>query len=234
MKEVSYNGQMPEISKKRVLLFLVGCAFLVLFAAFTLIVRADLLTNFDFDMTVRVQDNISRRFDTFFSYFSVLGSVEVTSIMLLVMLIVRRKIDGFFIVFGFGTFLLVELFGKALLDHPGPPFLFARYKSLVDFPTNYIPHPHSAYPSGHSGRTIFLGLLLLFFLLSGKNSFTPTRLALVGFVIGYLIIMLISRVYLGEHWTTDVVGGTLLASSLAFFTMSVLNVKRKKVAHHQE
>lgn len=212
---------------RRIVFFLIGCLFFFLFGVFTYVVKEDKLINFDFDTTVKLQNHIPRRFDDFFSYFSVLGSVEVTSVFLLIMLIIRRKIDGIFIVSGFAVFLLFEIFGKALIDHPGPPFLFARYKSLVDFPTNYIPHPSSAYPSGHSGRTMYLSIILIFFLLTSKKPFTPTKLAIIGLIILYDIIMLISRVYLGEHWTTDVVGGALLAISLAFFTMTVLNFKRR-------
>lgn len=229
-----YNSWMPEISKKRIFYFLLGCFFLFLFGVFSFIVKEDLLDNFDFDTTVRLQNIIPRRLDDLFAFFSVLGSIEITSIALLVMLIVRRKIDGFFIAFGFGMFLVIELFGKLIVDHPGPPYMFARYKSLVDFPSNYVPHPHGAYPSGHSGRTVFLGLLLLFFLFNTKNAFTPVKLAIAAFIAGSMLIMIISRVYLGEHWSTDVIGGTLLASSMAFFVMSVLNFKRKKMAHHQQ
>jgi undecaprenyl-diphosphatase len=223
---------MPEISKKRVLFFLLGIFFLFLFGVFSFIVKEDLLDSFDFDTTVRLQNIIPRRFDDIFAFFSVLGSVEITSIALLIMLIVRRKIDGFFIAFGFGMFLVIELFGKIIVDHPGPPYMFARYKSLVDFPSHYVPHPHGAYPSGHSGRTVFLGLLLLFFLFNSKNAFTPVKLAIAAFIAGFTLTMIISRVYLGEHWSTDVIGGTLLATSMAFFSMSALQWKFRK--HHKE
>lgn len=222
---------MPEITKKRILFFLIGCLFLFLFGIFSFLVKEDLLDSFDFDTTVRLQNIIPRRFDDLFSFFSVLGSIEITAIALLVMLIVRRKIDGFFIAFGFLMFLVIELFGKLIVDHPGPPFMFARYKSLVDFPTHYVPRPEGAYPSGHSGRTVFLALLSLFFLFNTKNPFTPIKLAIAGFVAGFTLVMIISRVYLGEHWSTDVIGGTLLGTSMAFFVISVLNFKRKKVAH---
>lgn len=208
----------------------IGLIFLLLFALFSFLVKEDLLVQFDFDTTVRLQNNISRRFDTFLSYFSVLGSIEVTTLALLVLLAIRRKVDGFFIIFGFGMFLLIELFGKIVVDHPGPPYLFARYKSLVDFPTHYIPQPSGAYPSGHSGRTVFLAILFLFMVFKEKSHLiSPLRIAFFVGVIGFVSIMLLSRIVLGEHWTTDVIGGTLLATSMAFFTLAMLQNKKKIV-----
>ena len=63
-------------------LFFLGCFFL-----FSVIVKKHKLTQFDFNMTVYVQDDIPLKLDKVFQYFSSLASVEGMSVLLLIILI---------------------------------------------------------------------------------------------------------------------------------------------------
>ena len=76
----------------RKVLFLIGSGFFLFFVLFSFLVHKDISTQFDFDTTVRLQDNISRRFDEPFSVFSDIGSFEPVLVFLILILILRRKI----------------------------------------------------------------------------------------------------------------------------------------------
>lgn len=120
-----------------------------------------------------------------------------------------------------GAFMLgmgVEFFGKYLLNHPGPPFMFFRYDLGFLFPSSYI-QPGSSYPSGHSFRTVFLCVVILYILVQAKSVTRSTKIVLAAMVTFATLLVLVSRVSLGEHWTTDVIGGTLLALCLS--TLSI-------------
>lgn len=202
-----------------------GTVFSLLFVVFSLIVKKDYLVTFDFDSTVRLQDHIPQRIDPFFSFFSILGSFEVTTTILFVVLIATRKLRNMILVFAYGGAHIIEILGKSLLSHPGPPFMFFRYNLGFYFPSSYV-HTASSYPSGHSFRTIFLSVLFIFFTLRSRKLHMGLKIAITASLLGIDVIMLISRVSLGEHWTTDVIGGTLLALGMGLLSVYIIPDER--------
>jgi undecaprenyl-diphosphatase len=203
-----------RINKKNLLIL--GIIIFCIFIFFSYLVHKNLFVQFDFNTTVRLQDHISRKFDQPFSFLSDIGRFEIIGLFLVILLIIRRKLNGFLIVLSFCVFHLFEIYGKTFVRHSPPPHFMLRTHELFNFPTYYVSTANS-YPSGHAARALFI-TTILFFIIRNKKIYNTQKMIIYGLLSLYDLLMLTSRIYLGEHWMSDIIGGSLLGLSFGILS----------------
>jgi undecaprenyl-diphosphatase len=204
--------------KKRPLYFF-AIIFLLGFLFFTLLVHFDLFTTIDLFITESLQKLIPQSVDIPFSLFSLFGSLEIVLLIILILWAVNKKLNYFNVLFFLGLFHVFEFIGKVFVNHPGPSSRFYRYDLPFLFPSSSVSTGFS-FPSGHMGRTIFLSTILIFLIYYAKRFSKFQKQIFYILIISFDLIMFISRIYLGEHWFSDILGATILGASFALLAVS--------------
>jgi membrane-associated phospholipid phosphatase len=215
---------------KRLALLIIGFIFLGAFYIFSREVKHGFLKQTDFNATVKIQDRMPKRFDEMWedlAFFVTPGPSVVLVGLLTITAFVdikKRKLRfrALIIPVLFGLLVMGEIYGKNVVHHPAPPFFMIKNPTTI-FPKYYVNESYS-YPSGHTARATFLGLVLLS-VVSLSYSATRSRLRrwawIVGIVALYIIMIGMGRIYLGQHWLSDVIGGGLLGGGLGVLILSL-------------
>lgn len=181
------------------------------FALLSAAAGARVLYPADDQVLVLSQILASPTLDSFSDYFSVLGEVQYLGAAILVLAAALaatgRQVLGLRLVVAFAATGLVELAMKFWL--PTVPMPEETRRSFDTTPLVEIAYPYP-YPSGHMLRAVVL-LGMVFVLWPSR----PIRLAVLALLAG----MATTRVYLGVHWASDLVGGALLGVAGVAWTL---------------
>ncbi|HXR65663.1 MAG TPA: phosphatase PAP2 family protein [Ktedonobacteraceae bacterium] len=199
--------------------------FLALFGGLAFLVYVHPLLPVDVVITHEFQENQAPWLSTFMIAVSYLGNTIWLFVGLIVLTAVafwafRLRLEAVTLAFICLTCSLLNVLVKLLVARPRPT------QPLVDV----IQHATgNSFPSGHvMSYVAYWGTLFTFSLtlFSGKRWW---RIALL--VISGLFVILVgpSRIYLGDHWASDVLGGYLLAG---LWVWVCLWIYTKLKAHH--
>jgi membrane-associated phospholipid phosphatase len=139
----------------------------------------------------------------------------VLAVGLVVLLVRRRRFEAIQLVLIAGSAWALALGIKYVLDRPRPP----ANLWLV------APDPTGSFPSGHTTTAAVIGLIVFMAAVATGG----VRVLVAGLAMGYALAVGASRLYLGDHYPTDVLGSYLdvtAATLLASAVMDLPGVRR--------
>ena len=153
--------------------------------------------------------------DALMNFFTLLGSVYVIPILfaaaIIVLIVQRRPGAALFLTVASGGALLLNGAMKLFFERPRPQVPWANV--LPDY----------SFPSGHTMNSVaFYGALaVIVWSIAGR------RWGIVAVIAATVLCTLIgiSRIYLGYHYFTDVIGGALAGVSWLLITVAVFRIR---------
>jgi membrane-associated phospholipid phosphatase len=184
----------------------------VAFVAMTIAITAGIFTSLDHQVAEAMHGLWQESLHTVFQLIAELGGLELTSILMLALVIYLWR-GGFgadaLVVAAFVGAVMLELVYKFLFFHPGPP----RSLSHSDGPslTDLLAGNGlgNSFPSGHMVRAV-VAWGLLAFVISRLAPSRAVRMLAIPVAIVIISAVALDRLYLDVHWESDVVGGLLL------------------------
>ena len=173
---------------------------LIVILTLSLIMRSSLndkITIFDYKVIEFVKTNMDNKLTNLFKYMTNFGDIYIPFVIIVCIFIFFKNKWYFYLQSGVYLFAgIITYVSKLLVSRPRP------MEALINIPKSY------SFPSGHTLTSfVFYGYLCYLLTLDLKK---PYKILFSIFYIFMVLIIAASRIYLGVHYFSDVIGGIII------------------------
>ena len=172
------------------------------------------IMNIDVFMHDLVVNNLRSDYLTFIMLFitNFCNPIILLLLSLIILIFSKDKKMGLIILINLFVSILLNLIFKGIIQRDRP---------LEDF---LIEESGYSFPSGHSMVSMAYYGLLMYFVF--KKVDDKEIKYIIMFLLGFLILLIgFSRIYLGVHYASDVIGGFLISIVYLIWVIKLLNLK---------
>ena len=198
---------MKRKDKKNIIII---CCLLLLFIINSVLVMTGLISNIDNSVYSFIISNRSSFLDNYFRFITKCGNASYIIILLGICVFLMRNKYSLYLCFCSSSSVVFNTIFKNIFRRDRPNVL--RLISQGGF----------SYPSGHAMITMCCyGYLFYYVFKFVKNKYLRLFLLIILSVL--IISIPISRIYLGVHYFSDILGGLLLGGSILFIVIKYGN-----------
>ncbi len=163
------------------------------------------LAGFDKGLQVAFRGQLPEAATLFWSHITILGNASVTILLTLGLASLfywkKWKAEAYFLVLNFA---LMGFFSTLL------KYVYQRPRPTIEWLVNTTGY---SYPSWHTASTLLIAGFLVIILQQRMKADALRLLSQIGLVLVAILVAL-SRIYIGVHFPTDIIGGWLLAVTI--------------------
>ncbi len=136
-------------------------------------------------------------------------------IIVCILIFLKNRWYFYLLTSGYAISGIITYLSKLLIGRARP------ISALIDIPKSF------SFPSGHTLTSLVFYILLCYLLVCNKDKKTKTIFMLITSL--FVLLIAISRIYLGVHYFSDVIGGFIIGIPYILFVINVVkkNFKEK-------
>ena len=207
-----FKNHIENTNKKTIFIIIFSILFIILF----ILIKTNQIESFDISIYNLFAANINENFTSFFRFMTFLGegvSIASFCVLALIISLILKKRDVGLVIAGCVAFnsIFSEVL-KRIIQRPRPEILRLVSESSYSF------------PSSHTLASVSLcGILIYLIIRSDLNKIMKVILSII--LVLFPLLIGISRIYLGVHNASDVLGGAMIAIILLLIEISIIEKK---------
>lgn len=199
--------------KKNIVIIVLSLLFVIL----CILVKLDLLSNIDESVYKFITSNMNDTTTNIYKVITFFGStifmVGLCVLLLVLFIILKKNIYGYIIS---GTLIFSTIMNnviKVIIRRERPIYMIVRETTF-------------SFPSGHTMASVSMYGILIY--LINKSNMNKKLKIILSIILGMIPLMVAtSRIYLGAHYFSDILGAIMLASIVLL--ISTKYIKDKKI-----
>ena len=188
----------------------------ILFILLLILIKTNSIESFDTSIYNLIAMHINANLTDFFKFMTFLGegvSIASFCVLALIVTFILKKRNIGLIVAGCVTFNSLFSEGlKRIIQRPRPEILRLINESSYSF------------PSSHTLASVSLCGILIYFILKSEWD-RNVKIIISSLLVLFPLLIAISRIYLGVHNASDVLGGAIIAMILLLIEISIIEKK---------